>query len=139
MKQVEAHATEFLSDLPEWRPKYLDRIRKMVLRDRNHPSIVMWSVGNESGWGDNLCAAIAEGKRLDPSRPAWMYGGNGMKTHLTIPCNVKKLLGRGTAPPSNIKHGLLIPPRVLTPALLLWTNTLLPPAMLWVGWMNTGN
>ena len=59
----------------EWREACVDRGRKMVLRDRNHPSIVLWSAGNESGSGENIYAAIAEGKRLDPSRPAWMCGG----------------------------------------------------------------
>ncbi len=72
----EAHATEYLSEDPEWRDAYVNRARKMVLRDRNHPSVIIWSAGNESGSGDNICAVIEEGKRLDPSRPGWMYGGN---------------------------------------------------------------
>ena len=72
----EAHATIHLSGAPEWREAYVDRARKMVLRDRNHPSIVMWSAGNESGSGDNICELISECNRRDPSRPAWMYGGN---------------------------------------------------------------
>ena len=73
---VEAHATEFISKMPEWTKSYVERAEKMVLRDRNHPSVLFWSAGNESGSGFNICEVIAAGKRLDPSRPDWMYGGN---------------------------------------------------------------
>ena len=72
----EAHCTTGLSGDPAWRDMYLDRARKMVYRDRNHPSIIIWSAGNESGDGSNICDLIAEGKQIDPSRPAWLYGGN---------------------------------------------------------------
>jgi len=72
----EAHATIYLSERPEWRQAYIDRARRMVRRDRNHPSVVIWSAGNESGSGENIAALIAEGKRIDPSRPNWLYGGN---------------------------------------------------------------
>ena len=71
----ESHATEFISELPEWTAAYINRVQGMVLRDRNHPSIIFWSAGNESGTGNNICEVIKEGKRLDPSR-IFMYGGN---------------------------------------------------------------
>nr|WP_238357146.1 glycoside hydrolase family 2 TIM barrel-domain containing protein [Kribbella italica] len=45
------------------------RMRRMVERDKNHPSIVLWSLGNECGMGDNLKAMYAVAKELDPSRP----------------------------------------------------------------------
>jgi len=71
----ESHATEYISEKAEWRDAYVERVQKMVLRDRNHPSIIFWSAGNESGFGNNICEVIKEGKRLDPTR-LWMYGGN---------------------------------------------------------------
>ncbi len=71
----ESHATEYVSGLEAWRDMYVERVQKMVLRDRNHPSVLFWSAGNESGEGNNICAVIEEGKKLDPARH-WMYGGN---------------------------------------------------------------
>jgi beta-galactosidase len=72
----EAHNNIQLSENPEWTEMYRDRTRKLVYRDRNHPSVIVWSAGNESGSGDNIDEVIKTGKAIDPSRPAWMYGGN---------------------------------------------------------------
>ncbi len=42
-----------LSDSPEWSAAYLNRAVTLLERDKNHPSVILWSVGNESGMGDN--------------------------------------------------------------------------------------
>ncbi len=73
---IEAHANLHLSEEPAWRDAFLDRATRMVHRDKNHPSVVIWSVGNEAGKGDNLAEAIKAGKAIDPTRPGWLYGGN---------------------------------------------------------------
>ena len=58
-----------LTDDPAWRTAYVDRIERHVLAQRNHPSIVMWSLGNESGDGCNITAMYERCKELDPTRP----------------------------------------------------------------------
>lgn len=59
----------YLSDDPAWRSAYLDRLDRMVLRDRNHPSILMWSLGNEAGYGSNFAAMAERCRELDSTRP----------------------------------------------------------------------
>lgn len=58
----------FLSDDPKWEIAYLDRMRQMVEGNKNFPSIVIWSVGNESGNGKNHKKMIALGKKIDATR-----------------------------------------------------------------------
>jgi len=99
----EAHSNIHLSSQPEWKEQYLDRMRKLVYRDRNHASIVIWSAGNESGPGDTICALIAEGKKLDPSRPAWMYGGNSDEDPETNPIKCEDIVGPRYVTPFTLK------------------------------------
>lgn len=56
-------------DEPSWRDAILDRERSLVERDKNHPSVIIWSLGNESGNGENFHAAYDLVKQLDPTRP----------------------------------------------------------------------
>ncbi len=57
-----------LSDAPEWQDAYLDRMRRLVERDKNHPSVIIWSLGNESGFGRNHDAMGRWAKQADPTR-----------------------------------------------------------------------
>ncbi|MBO7661831.1 MAG: DUF4981 domain-containing protein [Clostridia bacterium] len=57
-----------------WEPLLLDRVRSMVSRDRNHPSVVIWSCGNESLTGSVILEMHREMKRLDPTRPVHYEG-----------------------------------------------------------------
>ncbi|MFD9326278.1 glycoside hydrolase family 2 TIM barrel-domain containing protein [Streptomyces sp. NPDC060065] len=62
------------SDDPAWRPAYLDRIQRTVERDKNHPSVVIWSLGNEAGTGSNLAAMSAWVHARDAERPVHYEG-----------------------------------------------------------------
>jgi beta-galactosidase len=62
------------SDDPAWREAYVDRMERTVERDKNHPSIVMWSLGNESGTGSNLAAMSAWAHARDTGRPIHYEG-----------------------------------------------------------------
>jgi beta-galactosidase len=58
----------YIGERDEWRKVIVERNVNMVLRDRNHPSIIFWSMGNESGWGKNFDAAYEAMKSADPQR-----------------------------------------------------------------------
>jgi len=62
------------SDDVAWRDAYLDRIERTVERDKNHPCIVIWSLGNESGTGVNLAAMAQWVRARDPERPVHYEG-----------------------------------------------------------------
>ncbi|WP_040284688.1 glycoside hydrolase family 2 TIM barrel-domain containing protein [Tessaracoccus massiliensis] len=57
------------TDDPRWRDALLDRIERFFERDKNHPSVIAWSLGNESGTGQNAAAMAAWLHRRDPERP----------------------------------------------------------------------
>ncbi|MFJ5622735.1 glycoside hydrolase family 2 TIM barrel-domain containing protein [Peribacillus loiseleuriae] len=58
----------WISDNELWEKQYVDRAVRMVKRDRNHPSVIMWSLGNESGAGRNFTAMYDAIKEMDSTR-----------------------------------------------------------------------
>ena len=68
---------------PDWKEAHLDRIQRMVERDKNHPSVVVWSLGNESGDGPNFAACYKWIKAQDYRHPVHHErGGNGPNTDI---------------------------------------------------------
>ncbi|MCJ1700286.1 DUF4981 domain-containing protein [Rathayibacter festucae] len=70
INRIDDDGTPFLpGDRPELRAPLLQRMRSMVERDKNHPSVIAWSIGNESGVGANLQGMYEWAKEHDPTRP----------------------------------------------------------------------
>lgn len=66
---LECHAFyDFLTDDPEWLPAMMERVSRMVVRDKNHPCVFEWSLGNESGIGANFGGMAGWIRRYDPTR-----------------------------------------------------------------------
>jgi beta-galactosidase len=82
---IESHAfISSICDDTKYLTAFVDRVGRMVQRDIHHPSVVMWSLGNESGAGSNHEAAAAFARSFDPSRPLHYEGGirgNWMGSH----------------------------------------------------------
>lgn len=86
---VEAHGMGYgeasLAHRKDYKAAILIRIERMVQRDFNHPSVIIWSLGNESGNGDNFRAAYDWVKSYDPSRPV-QYERAGLEYNTDIYC-----------------------------------------------------
>lgn len=67
-----------LASTPDWHAAFLDRAVRMAERDKNHPSVVFWSMGNESGYGPNFAAISAWLHDFDPTRPVHYEGAQGV-------------------------------------------------------------
>jgi len=83
---IESHGVgydsdETLADKPEWKAAHVDRVKSMMHRDRNHPSVIIWSLGNEAGIGQNFVAAADYVREHDPTRPLHYLPGYGKWLH----------------------------------------------------------
>ena len=82
---IETHGAEVcgnrsvISDDPAWEHVYLDRAARLVERDKNHPCVVMWSLGNESGFGADHHAMSRFIRARDGSRLIHYEGGNTLQ------------------------------------------------------------
>ncbi|MDT0595714.1 beta-galactosidase [Glaciecola petra] len=86
---IETHGMFPMSRLasdPQWAGAFMSRYTQMVERDKNHPSIIIWSLGNESGHGPNHDAMYGWSKSFDPSRPVQYEGGGANTTATDIIC-----------------------------------------------------
>jgi beta-galactosidase len=75
---VESHGANGLlpRSNPKWTAAVVDRMKSMIQRDKNHASIIMWSLGNEAGMGDNFFVMRDYAHKVDPSRPVHYEGYN---------------------------------------------------------------
>lgn len=85
---IESHGMGYdpgvtLAGRPAWFEAHLDRTRRMVERDRNHPSIIVWSLGNEAGDGETFDRTAAWIREADPTRPV-LYEGSGERTNVDL-------------------------------------------------------
>lgn len=89
---IETHANMFtLCHDPRYLAAWVDRVARMVQRDKNHACVIFWSLGNESGHGANHEAAAAWVRRYDPTRPlhyegAIMFGFDRGDTVTDVVC-----------------------------------------------------
>jgi beta-galactosidase len=75
---LESHGLKgYLSNVAGWHNAFVERAIRMVERDKNHPSVIFWSLGNETGCGPNHAAMSAWIKEYDPTRPIHYEGAAG--------------------------------------------------------------
>lgn len=65
---ADTHNFKWITDSPEWEIAYLNRLERMFHANKNHPCIIMWSLGNESTFGCNFRTMAAYAKKEDPTR-----------------------------------------------------------------------
>ena len=72
--------------LPEWAPAHMDRVKRMFAADKNHPSIIIWSLGNECGNGPVFYDAYDWLKQVDATRPVqFEQAGENRNTDIVAP------------------------------------------------------
>jgi beta-galactosidase len=84
--QAEFDEEKHTSALPPYKAAHIDRVKRMIERSKNHPCIIIWSIGNEAGNGENMKAAYQWAKERDPSRPVqYEQAGEDWNTDIVCP------------------------------------------------------
>jgi beta-galactosidase/beta-glucuronidase len=99
---IESHGVwDRLSKDPEWKGAFLERGMRMVQRDKNHPSVIVWSMGNESGYGPNHAALADWIHENDPTRPVHYESGRDapeLDIISTMYPTLERIIGMATKP-----------------------------------------
>jgi beta-galactosidase len=88
---IESHGMGYAADKTlaaksEWADAHLDRTQRMFERNKNHPSIITWSLGNEAGFGSNFVATYNWLKEHDQTRPVqYEQAGQALQTDIVCP------------------------------------------------------
>ncbi|HLZ84667.1 MAG TPA: glycoside hydrolase family 2 TIM barrel-domain containing protein [Caulobacteraceae bacterium] len=117
---IEAHA--YLHQIcrdPRYATQFLERGLRMVERDKNHPSVIAWSLGNESGYGPNHDALAGWIRRRDPSRPLH-YEGAIWGWDKSVRSGFGE--GPGTADGGRVASDLICPMYPAVDALVAWAR-----------------
>lgn len=79
------HKDETLANYPDWEVPFMQRMSRMIARDRNYSAIVTWSMGNESGYGKHFETLYDYTKKIDPTRPVQYEGGGYNSSDIYCP------------------------------------------------------
>ena len=110
---IESHGMGYdkdvtLADKPEWAAAHLDRMQRMVERDKNHPSVIIWSMGNEAGDGHNFLNGYKWIKGRDVTRPVQYERAekstNTPERHTDIWCDMYATIEEIEAYAKNVKN-----------------------------------
>jgi len=78
---IETHGVRgLLANDMDWNQMYMDRVIRLLERDKNHPSVIIWSMGNESGMGPNFAGASGLIRDFDPTRYVHYEGAQDIPT-----------------------------------------------------------
>jgi len=101
----------FTSDNPSWQEAYVERMRQLVHRDKNHPCVIIWSLGNEAFYGQNHKAMYEWVKEIDPTRPVHYEGdvkatSADMLSYMYMP--VEELVERAIEEEDNFQKPIIL-------------------------------